>query len=54
MNEKIEAARAAVQALEYSPAWAAAEAMRAVLDAVQAVADAQAVEPAPADPVEGA
>lgn len=52
MNEKIEAARAAVQALEYSPAWVAAEAMRAVLDAIQAVADAQA-STAPADPVEG-
>lgn len=47
MKEKIDQARAAVNALEYSPAWAAAEALRAVLDAVQAVADAQAVEPAP-------
>ena len=53
MQEKIDIARAAVTALEYSPAWAAAEAMRALLEAVQAVADAQASEPAPADPVEG-
>lgn len=53
MQEKIDQARAAVSALEYSPAWAAAEAMRALLDAVQAVADAQASEQAAAEPVEG-
>lgn len=54
MQEKIEAARAALENMKHSPAWAAAEAVEAVLDAVEAMAAAQAVEPAPADPVEGA
>lgn len=38
MNEKIEAARAAVEAMRNTPAWAAADAVAAVLDAVEALA----------------
>lgn len=61
MQEQINAARAAVENLNYSPAWAAAGAVGAVLDAVEAMAreveaikaaQAPAVEPEPA-PAEG-
>lgn len=46
MNEKLQAAREAVEALKNSPAWAAADAFGAVLDALEAVAAEVAEAPA--------